>query len=386
MSARRSATARRVARRERPITGSPRARELLRDSLAQARAQIATTITLILVLATVCFAVLVTTGQSAASEARIVEQIDGAGTRLIALSDNAGDADIRPEAPAQIAGISDVTWAFGLGEAVDVTNAVITDGRVAARALVGGLPAEMPLVQGRAPLPGEAVVGLQAAPTLHLGPGLGTIAAPGQDPIAVVGVFDASGPLASLANVALVSRAADDVETLRFVYVMASDVTTVERLEDVLRASTPARNPAALTVETPTGAIAVRDMIAGNLGAAARQLMAVVMGVGAVLIAVTMFAATASRRRDFGRRRALGATRSTLVAGLLAQTTVGAVLGIALGTTAGLIALQATAESLPSWQFTAGAAGLALLLTLVAATPIALHAATRDPLRILRVP
>ncbi|MDR2723558.1 MAG: hypothetical protein LBB54_07545 [Cellulomonadaceae bacterium] len=58
------------------------------------------------------------------------------------------------------------------------------------------------------------------------------------------------------------------------------------------------------------------------------------------------------------------------------------VTGITLGTTAGLIVLHYTTASLPSWQFTTGVAGL----TLLAATPIATHAAHRDPLRILRVP
>jgi len=368
--------------------GVPRPGDLLRDAVAGARAQIATTLTLVLVLATVCFAVLVTTGQAAASEARVVEQIDSAGTRLIALSDDGGTAEILPEAPALLATISDVTWAFGLGEAQDVTNPLLRDGRVASRAIVGELPPDLVLVQGRMPQIGEAIVGVQAAPTLRLGAGLGTVQVldGSQDPIGVVGVFDASGPLAHLRNTVLVATAPDQIETLRFAYVMASDVTTVDRLENVLLTSTPAMNPAALTIETPSGAIALRDVIAGRLGAASRQLMAVVMGVGAVIIAVTMLSATVSRRRDFGRRRALGATRSALVAALLAQTSIGALIGIALGTAAGLAVLAATTGSLPSWRFTAGVAGLALLLTLLAATPIATQAANRDPLRILRVP
>jgi putative ABC transport system permease protein len=48
--------------------------------------------------------------------------------------------------------------------------------------------------------------------------------------------------------------------------------------------------------------------------------------------------------------------------------------------------LAATTGSLPTWQFIAGVAGLAVLLMLVTSTPIATYAAFRDPLRILRVP
>ncbi len=369
-------------------SGVPHVRELMRDAADSARAQKAVTGTLVAVLATVCFAILVTTGQAAASEAAVVAQIDTAGTRLIALSDNGGDAGILPDAPDTLAALGDVTWAFGLGEAVDVTNPALPEGRAAARALVGTLPDDLTLVRGRLPQPGEAIAGAGAAATLHLGAGLGTVQPPdGATPaVGVVGVFEATGPLAGLRNTVLIATDATDLDTLRFVYALATDVTTVDRLQATLATATPARDPAALTVEAPSGAIALRDVIAGRLGAASRQQMALIMGVTAVIIAVTMLSATAARRRDFGRRRALGATRSALVAGLLTQTSLGAVVGITLGTAAGLTTLALTTGELPTWRFTAGVAGLALLLTLAAAAPIATHAAHRDPLRILRVP
>lgn len=369
--------------------GVPLLGELARDAVTSARAQAVATLTLILVLATVCLSILVTTGQTAATEARVVAQIDSAGTRLIALSDEGGAAGILPDAPARLAGLSDVTWVIGLGVAVDVTNPALPAGRAAARDMVGDLPPDVELIQGRRPRAGEAVVGVDAAATLNLRPGQGRIQTSGDadaEPVAIVGVFQAAGPLAHLNDTVLIAADPRDVDTLRYVYVMASDVTVIDRLERTLLTSTPALKPAALTVETPTGAIALRDVIAGRLGAASRQLMAVVMGVGAMIMAVTMLSATIARRREFGRRRALGATRSALVATLLAQAAIGAVFGIALGIAGGLAALAATTGSLPTWQFVAGVAGLALLLTLGAAAPIATYAAHRDPLRILRVP
>lgn len=369
--------------------GAPRVRELIRDAVAGARAQVVPTLTLVVVLATVCFAILVTTGQSAANEARVIQQIDSAGTRLIAMSDDGGASGILPSAPAVLAGLSDVSWAYGLGVAVDVTNPDLPVDRAASRAVVGDLPPELRVVQGRHPRPGEALAGVGAAARLNLGPGLGRVQSIGDteaDPVGVVGVFEATGPLAHLADIVLISSAPEDVDTLRYIYVMATDVTVVDRLEGVLVSSTPALNPAALSAETPQGAIALRDVIAGRLGAASRQLMAVVMAVGAVIIGVTMLSAAIARRRDFGRRRALGATRSALVGTLLLQAGIGAVLGIVIGTSAGLITLVVTTGLLPSWQFVTGVAGLALLLTLGTSAPIAAHAAYRDPLRILRVP
>ena len=368
--------------------GTPRLSDLLADTMANARAQLAATLTLILITATACFAILVTTGQSAASEARIMEQIDAAGTRLIALSDSDGAAGILPTAPHQLARISDVTWALGLGTAVDVTNPALPAGHSASRLMVGDLPADLTLLQGRPPRPGEAVAGATAAGTLNLGAGLGRITTsdPEATPVGVVGVFRASGPLAHLNDTILIAAHPDELDTLRYVYVMASDVTAVDRLETVLADSTPALNPAALTIETPTGAIALRDAIAGRLGTASRQLMAVVMAVSAVVIAVTTLATTLARRREFGRRRALGATRSALVGTLLLHTGLCAAAGTALGSVAGLATLTATTGSLPTWQFTTAVAGLTLLLSLAASAPTATIAAHRDPLRILRVP
>lgn len=279
-----------------------------------------------------------------------------------------------------------MSWALGLGAAVDATNPDLPVGRAASRAMVGELPSDIPLLHGRRPYLGEAIAGSRAGAALNLGRGLGCVRAidqPDADPVGVVGVFEATGPLAFLNDTVLVATAPDDVETLRYVCVMAADVTLVDRLESVLTTSTPALDPRVVAVETPQGAIALSDVIAGRLGAASRQLMAVVMGIGAVIVGVTVLSAVIARRRDFGRRRALGATRSALVATLLVQC---AVVGIAVGTGAGLATLAASTGSLPSWRFVVGVAGLALLLTLATATPIAAYAAHRDPLRILRVP
>lgn len=84
--------------------------------------------------------------------------------------------------------------------------------------------------------------------------------------------------------------------------------------------------------------------------------MALVLGVGVAIVTVTMLGAVSSRRRDFGRRRALGASRSSLITLVLIHTAVAAV------------------------------TGLCVLVALLGALIPALAAAYRDPMRILRVP
>jgi putative ABC transport system permease protein len=91
------------------------------------------------------------------------------------------------------------------------------------------------------------------------------------------------------------------------------------------------------------------------------------------------------RSKDLGRRRALGATRGTIISLVTLRTLGPALLGAALGTGLGIY-LTHRLDATPPWQFTTGTATLALLAALAAAIPPALYAATRDPVRVLRTP
>lgn len=114
--------------------------------------------------------------------------------------------------------------------------------------------------------------------------------------------------------------------------------------------------------------------------------MLVILGVGLLIIAATLTGAVSQRRRDFGRRRALGATRSAIIVLVLTQTAASSVLGACVGAAGGLFAVFQLAGSLPSGAFVLGVAALAIFAALVAALLPACVAATRDPVQILRVP
>lgn len=379
--------------------GSPRARDLLRDALAGARAQRLVTVTTVLVLAVVGFVVVVTTGQSAVAEQQVLSRVDSVGTRMVVVSDDGGQAGVLPEAVEQVERVSGVSWAFGLGPVTDVQNAALRSDStgVPLRPLVGDLPPGVDVVAGRVPRPGEAVVEQDAARSLGLADGVGVVAPtsllqagvpPQHDArlIPVVGVIRVADDLSVLDGLVLQMTAPSEAGELRFVHVMARDYEVVRRLGDVLRRVVPAREPDLLTVETPEGALALRRVIAGDLGAGSRRLMVVVLGVGVAIVAVTMFGAVAGRRREFGRRRALGATRSAIVAVVMVQAGCAAVVGAGLGVGLGLLSLARTVGGLPSVGFVAGVGVLTVVVALLGSVPPALAAAWRDPLRILRVP
>lgn len=370
--------------------GRPHARHLVRDGVRTALVQRVSSIAGAFIVAIICVVVLATAGRSAANERAILSQVDSVGTRLLTLVDDKGEAGVTAEGVLALAGVDAVDEAFGLGSAVDVRSVATPDGGAAARrALVGSLPEDLTLVSGRAPRPGEAVAGVTAARALGLADGLGAVALPrsGADETPVVGVIHGTGPLANLDELVLARPLAGAAPVpVRFVYVTARSVGDVPSLTTLLPELVRAENTSSLAVEAPSGAIALRDAISGQLGASARQMMALVLGVGLVIVSVSTYGAVAGRRRDFGRRRALGASRSAIVVLVLVQTGVVACAGALLGVGVGLWATWSAAGSLPSVSFVAGVGVLAVLVALVGAVPPALAAALRDPVRILRVP
>lgn len=341
-----------------------------------------------LVVAAVCVVTLLTTGRTAATEAQVIASIDAVGTRLVTVTDATGSAGIDPSAPDLVATLEGVAWAFGVGPALATTNPAIgtvVGGSTSARALVGTLPPDASLTAGRAPVrPGEAIVGELARPVLGLSDVAGALSAEGRT-LAAVGQFAATGPLEGLGASVLYVPLADEAPPVRYLYVLAEEGTDVVALAAAVEAIVPAHQPAAVEVDVPSGAIELRDVVSGTLGAASRNLMAVVLGTGLLLVAVTMTGAVAARRRDFGRQRALGATRLDVVVAVLVHSGLAGALGTAVGLGVGLAATWATTGALPHARFTAGLAGLTLYVTLLGSLPPAVAAALRDPVRILRV-
>lgn len=370
------------------LPGRPRPGALVRDGVVSALAQPVATAIAALVVAMVCLVVLLTTGRSAAAEHAVIASIESVGTRLIVVTDSTGRAGIESASVPAIEDLTGVTWAFGLGPARDARNPDVPSRitQVPVRPLVGTLPPEVRVTVGRFPAaPHEAVVGPQAAAALGLGDIVGALR-DGEVRIGVVGQFAATGPLEFLNGTVLRQAEPGEQFPVRYIYVVVDDAAESPQIAQAIGAVLLADDATQVDIATSEGVIALRDVIAGTLGASSRQLMAGLLSVGLVLVTVTMLGAVAGRRRDFGRRRALGASKSAIVVLVLVQTAVAAVAGAVVGTAAGLAGVRATAGAIPSVSFTVGLAVLTVLVALVGSAPPAFAAASRDPVRILRVP
>jgi putative ABC transport system permease protein len=126
--------------------------------------------------------------------------------------------------------------------------------------------------------------------------------------------------------------------------------------------------------------------VSDEISARDRLLVLALLGAAMVLACLVVFAGTIGSRRDFGRRRALGATRGQLTLLVMAAMFWPALLGAAAGVLARWAYLGSQLGHVADPRIPTAVGVLVVLgLTAISALP-AIHAATRDPLRVLRVP
>ncbi len=355
--------------------------EAARTAAAQPVASVVTA----LIVAAVCGVILSTTGQTVQAERQVLAQIDAAGTRSIVISDTQGSAGLTVDAVDRISRLSGVEWVIGLGPATDVRAAGNPGGAPAAVRTLHGEPPPQLRMDRTDLRPGMALVGPEAQTTLGLIHPFGGVVGDDVGDLAVVGAFDAADPLAFLDR-SLLTAPRDDERLLRSIHILTVDPSDVAPVTDAALAVLGPDDPTSVGVQTSEALAAIRAAVQGQLGRFGRRLITIVLAIGLVLAGLNVYGAVTTRRRDFGRRRALGASRPLIVGLVAAQTMVVAVVGAVVGTVGtGLVVARVTGVP-PDPSFAVAIATLAVLATTLAALPPALVAAFRDPVRVLRIP
>ena len=342
-----------------------------------------------LIVGAVCAVIIATTGQTVQAEREVLARIDEAGTRAVAITDDSGAAALDPAAIDRIAGLSGVDWVVGFGFATDGRNAALgsAGSPVAVRTLYGRLPpTAIVSTSGRAALPGEGLVGPEAQATLGLAAGAGGVAVGAGAAVPVVGTLDVGDLLGFLDRGVLVTPAEGDPGPVRSIHLLTHRPEDVAAVADAAQLLTGAGDAQAVRIETSETLADVRAAVAGELGRFGRRLVTIVLGVGLVLVGLNVYGSITLRRRDFGRRRALGASRSVIAALVLGQTLLVAILGAAGGAAVGAGVVVRVAGAAPAASFVVAVAALAVLSAAAAALIPAGIAAHRDPITVLRVP
>lgn len=339
-------------------------------------------------VAGVVLAVMLTTGRSAGAGQEVLESLDAAGSRSIAIRAEAG-AGIGADVLDRVANIQGVAWAGAFSPAVDSVNASVRDGiRVPLRAVYSdnlealGIPIP-------SSLPGElAYASTRALDDLGLPDIAGAVTVPRSgESFAVAGQLEVPDFLAPYEPLLLVPGAgASGEDPVGLILVTAAHPDLVVPVSEAVLSVLGADDPSAVTVQTSEAVAQLRSIIQGQLGGSSHSLILAILALTATLLAILLHALVLMRRRDFGRRRALGATRGLIVGLVIAQTGMLAVAGIFLGWSVSVVVLGIGGDPLPGAPFTAAIGILALGTALAASVGPAIAASRRDPIRELRVP
>lgn len=368
--------------------GGMRLGALLREVIASAFAQKVPTVMVAILVAAMCATTLATVGRSAAAEAQVLQRLDSAGARFLVVKDAKNNGFLTDSMVAMADGLSTVELAVGLSSPFDVVNGAIGAGavKVPTWQVLGDMTQMVTLLSGRWPEPGEAIASAAAQDKLGLDGAAGFVAGSGsmmgaQFPI--VGIFAVAEPFASVATGVLVAAKPDVVaRSLEIVISSAPLVPLTQRSVQQLLARI---NLDDLVIESPVTLAKLQQEVLGDLGQFGRGLMLLVLGAGALLTAVVVLADVLLRRKDLGRRRALGAPRWVIMALVIGRAVVAGTLGAILGTAVAWLVL-ARAGQPPIWTFALGTAVLAILVAAIAAIPPAIAASRQDPVKVLRTP
>ncbi|HEU5223387.1 MAG TPA: FtsX-like permease family protein [Candidatus Lumbricidophila sp.] len=361
---------------------------VIREALATAKSQPVASIVSIVMVAGMCAAVLLTTGRTVGAEHAVLGSIDSAGTRSIVIRAD-GDAGLNTSVLDRIANIEGIEWAGAFGAAQDITNVAIPGGtKVPLRQAWGdhlstlGVP-DAPPVENK-----TAWASATALEQLGMLDRVGGVSSGAGADYAIAGQIPVPDFLAFLEPLVIAPQSAHPPVpgTVSVLVVIAARPDLVAPVSRSVQSVLAVDDPTKIKFATSESLATLRALVEGQLGSFGRNLVIVIFGLAAVLVAAILYGLVMLRRKDFGRRRALGASQGLIIALLLIQMATLSLLGSVVGSVAAAIGLAATGDPLPGIDFFVAVAVLAITVGVAAALLPALVAARRDPLKELRVP
>lgn len=169
------------------------------------------------------------------------------------------------------------------------------------------------------------------------------------------------------------------------VIVVADRPELVASLAHLVSSLLPVDDPRTVTVTSSSELAELRASVESQLSSLTRALTLLLTAASRLVTAALQTALVVLRRKDDGRRRAVGATRSFIITLQLTQTALLTGAGGALGTLVAHGVLLATGAPFPGILFVLAVSVLTLTTALAASLAPAVFASRRDPARELRV-
>lgn len=359
-----------------------------REALAGVRAQPVTSALLILIAAISCALIQLTTGRTAGVEADLLNQIDEATSRMIVVRAQP-DAGLTMGVLPALQAIHEIESVMVLGPATDIhnTDRGPTSPVIASRPIPAQL-CETHVTCADANVTGTLLATAQAQRTLGVSPGTGTLVGTDGLTYGVGETIALPAHLAALEPLALTPIHTDDLATqpAAMIIVLVKNSHELAAVTATLTTLIDVPDPTKISLDTGASYAELRAGISGQVGTYGHGLLVMLLlGTGAVIGAIVL-GVVLLRRREFGRRRSLGATRTWLIRYVITQVVVLVAVGAVIGTIAGLVVLAVESAPMPAPSFVLAVLTLTLSAAAVFAVLPAAYAARRDPVAELRVP
>jgi len=359
--------------------------QIAREAAASARSHpIASLLTIVTIIAMVT-TVMLTTGRSAATGQTILDSIASPEGRAIRIQASPA-AHLTSDVITSISTIQGIQWAGAFTPALDATNQANPDGnRLPLRQLYATSYSELGIPTS--PSDDLAWASPQAMTLLGLLDKAGAITVAAGPTYGIAGQLIVPAYLAGYQPLLVIPHSNQDPpQPVTTIIIIAASPNLITPVSQAVLSVLPIDDPSTVTIETSAQMVALRAVIEGQLSASSRSLILSILAITIALIGVLQYALVMMQRKDYGRRRALGATRGFIITLILTQTTILALIGITLALVISATILLINHNPLPDARFTAAIAILATTAALIAAATPAIVASHRDPATELRVP
>lgn len=141
-----------------------------------------------------------------------------------------------------------------------------------------------------------------------------------------------------------------------------------------------------ITVSTSESLAQLRLILEGTFGEYRRPMILIILAVTVLITATILSRLIVLRRKDYGRRRALGATRGAIIYLILSQLTQLAVVGVGIGLLASMGIMRASETPMPDGNFLVALSILAIITVEIAGVIPALMAANLPSWQLTVIP
>lgn len=361
-------------------------RDVLAEAWAMVRSQKVSTALTAVVVASMCLAVLLTAGRTNASQQQVLDTIDSQASRTVTAWIEPG-AGITMDIIDSLGHIQELEWVATFGAVEDVHNPATQSDVAPARSII-----VMDLTEDADRSAGLGIGGSHATPQAA----------------EALGLIDGTGYVIGNTVQATVTRTQPLPDFLTFLdpivltpvpetHVLETEPAAlivgvprsphqVNAIATAFREILEPAEDGTVSIETSSQVNTLRSLVETQLGGVYQSLILGLFAILMLLVGALMYGLVMIRRRDFGRRRALGSTRSLIITLVLTGTAITAMIAAFLASGIAVAIMVATGNPLPAPEFITATGALAVLAALLGSVIPALIASRRDPLTELRVP